>query len=110
MRIFTVNSVFIICLLTILFAGGIPAQSGVFWSSDLSYIECVADGNNTHTTATLINRSALIYDAVCEADAHDWYMVPLQGDLKWGGVLTCFADGPGLRVGLYVDTGAGPKI
>ena len=110
MKRIEMKSVYVICLLAILFAGNSQAAVEGYFVKDLSYVECVADGNDTHTAATLINRSAIIYDAVCETDAHDWYLLPLQGDVRWGGDITCLADGPGLRVGLYIDQGAGPQL
>lgn len=76
------------------------------WNS----VGCADDGNNAHVNATLLRQGIVLADAVCAEDPADWYMIPLPGDVEWTGALACIADGPGLRVGIYADTGSGLQL
>ncbi len=69
-------------------------------------VGCADDGNNAHVNATLLRDGGVFADAVCADDPADWYVIPLLGDVEWTGALVCLADGPGLRVGIYADTGS----
>ena len=73
-------------------------------------VGCADDGNNAHVNATLLRGGGLFADAVCADDPADWYMIPLIGDVEWTGRLVCLADGPGLRVGIYANTGSGLQL
>jgi len=73
-------------------------------------VGCADDGNNAHVNATLLRVGCMLADAVCANDPADWYMIPLQGDVEWTGAAVCIADGPGLRVGIYADTGSGLQL
>lgn len=87
-----------------------PADSMLFPGQQLQYIQCEPDGNNNSVNATLIDNDMRIYNAVCEGDTHDWYMLPLTGDVTWGGEVICETDGPGLRVAIYADVGTGLQL
>ncbi len=87
-----------------------PADSTPFPMYRWELIQCEPDGNNSSVTATLINNKVMIHDAVCEDDTHDWYLLPLTGDVTWEGGIHCETDGPGLRVAVYADVGTGLQL
>ncbi len=106
-RTFSCTAVIAIVVLTSsgVTSAGMLANPGNFFE----YAECAADGNDAHTSATVANYKAGISGSVCEDDPFDWYLIPLQGELTWTGIIAISTDRPGLAVRLYLDTGGGPQ-
>jgi hypothetical protein len=96
----------IILLTTLVFFTG--AAQGAYEELDIyKEIPCVADGNNSHITASALETFYDRYDAVCQADQFDWYIFDAAGDGSCGAMMMLVSDAPGIAIRAYYDNGSG---